>query len=175
MRVSLHPMRFLSAVLLMGALAACRPAPVYAPPPQKILPEGSPPPMVRRLVQMHEPDADAFIVQGVPPGSGVQFRWTDGHPVFRLWPDDLSDQALFLRIGVVHPVTIAIRINGHEIAKPAFHDKRTYDVVQPVPAGVLAAAKPVTIDLEISPVATEPNTGRPLGVTIAAAGFVKAP
>ena len=77
---------------------------------------------------------------------------------------DPKDRTLFLRIGVEHPVTIADRVTGREVAKPVFAEVRSYDFSQPVPESVLTS--PVTVDLDITPRTR-------FGIMIAAVGLMK--
>jgi hypothetical protein len=160
-------------IVCVACLAGCRPSPSFAPPPQKQLPEGAPPPLVRTLIQMNDPDAEAFIVSGVRPGSGIEYRWTLGHATFRLWPDDPNDRSLFLRLALPYrgPVTVAVRVNQSEVARPVFTEARSYDFLQPVAANLLTP--PVIVELDVSPLFTDPRDGTKLGVMVAAVGLMK--
>ncbi len=108
-------------ISVAAGLSACSSrVPVYAPPAQFVMPEGSDPRPEVRLIRMNSLDAKLAILEGVADaGIGEERKWTAGQARFQFRVASLAGSDLYFRYAVAEvtftqtgPVRISIDVNG---------------------------------------------------------------
>jgi hypothetical protein len=167
-------------LLSLSFLVGCRNIPdFYTPPVQRKPPSGTGSSPLGHLVDMSDPNADAYIVgdvdDGLEMGSG---RWTRKRPELRFFlgsvehlnfKADLSIAETTLRD--TGPVAISIFINENllDTMKCSGAGEKHFD--RPVPAKFLRAGSVNFAALEIDKLWVSKNAGAELGFILTRAGF----
>src|SRR5262249_54219902 len=136
----------------------------YSPPVQFSMPPGPEPAVPapdpnRPLIAMADVDWKSHVLGGVLESpDGDEWRWCRPSARFRLTPDNVRGLPFYMRVILVDDsfrqsgaVTVAISINGHELARPRFANGGQHEYTHPVPEDWLAAGTPAAITLDVSP------------------------
>jgi hypothetical protein len=160
--------------------AGCAKLPDYAPPPQREALRGPEPSGLSYFLSMSNPNADAYIVQGIAAyteGSG--FRWAFAHPVLRFLvpridhPRFIMDFALpettFRATG---PVTLSISLNGLPFDRPRFDHPGPQHYEHDVAPQLLRAGAINLVAIDPDKLYTSAADGVKLGFPLSRVGFV---
>jgi hypothetical protein len=160
---------------------ACGSAPQwYAPPPQRA-------PLFRpsrvgygAFVQMGDPAAGAYIVQGFRDRSEGPWRWTHDHPVLRFWVPPVPHVRFTLDLTLpdqtfrlTGPVALRIGMNGKPFDRVRFDQPGRHSYSRDVPLELLHQGGENRVSLEPDRWATPAGSSERLGFVLTSAGFVE--
>jgi len=171
---------YLALAAALCCLAGCSPVVEYAPPAQKVMPEGPNSLRDRPLLRMRDPDIDHFIIEDLMSYSVGQWRWTRQHPRFRIFVADPNGRELYLRFALIDSVfrqtgtmTISMTVNGRALAAAKYNAPGEYEFSRPVPDDLLREHSPAIVGLDIDPVFIGKEDGAILGIYLDTVGLLK--
>jgi hypothetical protein len=161
--------------------AGCANLPDYAPPPQREALPGAESGGFSSFLSMSNPNADAYIVQGVAAHTeGPGFRWTYAHPVLRFRLPGVErlrfvmDFALpEITFRVTGPVTLSISLNGRPFDHPRFDHPGQEHYERDVPPDYLRADAINLVAIDPDKLYTAPEDSAKLGFPLSRVGFVE--
>ncbi len=170
----------LGCPLVIALIAAgCSPNFEVAPPRQKVMPAGKDPGYDSVLAEMSDESADSHILSDMlGRADGAQWRWTNQHPRFRMYPDLDIHWKYYVKFTVpgvilekVGPVTVQFVLNDNILAARTYKKDGEYEFEQPVPESLVAAKTPAILGLDIDPVYISESDKVKLGVILQVIGF----
>lgn len=174
-------LRFLAAVLAVGAISCSPPAIEYPVPPQRALPASEPD--IVTLLAVNDPVAPRHVVQDIMLGDKPEeWVWTNQKP--RFWTavngnEGWLFEARFTVPGVVlerlHKVTLTFSVNDHPLGSRTYDKDGGYVFTAAVPPALLTAEpEHVVFGFDVDPVYIAEGDGNKLGVLLSAMGLRKA-
>jgi hypothetical protein len=168
-------------LLAIALCAACGRLPeTFAPPPQRApfftVPADGP----GYFLSMDDPNAGAYLVQGVADRGPGTWRWAFDHPVLRFFvPGALRLQftmeftipeSTFRDTG---PVTLSISMNGRPFDRPRCERAGQQSYTHAVPSELLRANAINLVAIDPHPVWVSRADGGHLGFILSRAGFTE--
>jgi hypothetical protein len=166
----------IAAALLM---AACRPPALeYAPPPQRVLPQGAEA-GIPMFVRVSEPNVEKHVVQDVlsdQPGSA--WRWTNAHPRLKVLLDgELAGAEFVVEFTVpdvvlkkVGPLGIKFVVNDRVVGSGRYAREGKQEFRTPVTPEMLTNRDQAVFGFDVDPVYVA-DDGVKLAVLLEAIGF----
>jgi hypothetical protein len=161
-------------------LSSCVPTPDHYPvPAQHRLPSDASADLLSEFVRSSQADADTYYLKDVGTLEGSTWRWTREKPELRFHIGSNKGRIFRLDLGIhdltfreTGPVTLAIRINGQLLDRPAFASSgdRTYQ--RAVPDSMLHPNAENRVEIEVLNPWKAPDGVR-LGFILHAMGFLK--
>jgi len=156
-------------------IAGCTRIPDLFPMPAQKQPPAGPDPNYF-FIRFTDRDAGDYIVRDIQTGDNQV--WTFDHPELK-FPLEPRPGLYFRMIFWIHfrtlhdtgPVTLVVKVNGHELGRVRCEHDGKYVFDQPVPMDWLRSGEPVRVLAEASPLWTSPDGGAHLGYLMEEAGF----
>jgi hypothetical protein len=164
-----------------ACLAGCAHLPDYAPPPQREALTGTESGGLGYFLSMSNPNADAYIVQGVEAQTeNGGFRWAYAHPVLR-FQVPRTDRLRFvmdfalpdITFQVTGPVILSISVNGRPFDHPRFDRAGQQHYERDVPPDLLRANAVNLVSIDPDKLYTAPRDGAKLGFPLSRVGFIE--
>jgi hypothetical protein len=161
-------------------LTACvRQPETYAPPMQRqpVL-DGQAVRAPKRVVSMDDPEADAYIVSGLPKGERGQWRWAGKRPTVRLYVTGTAGLSFVADLSIADatfkdtgPVTLTYFVNGAPLTSTRFDRPGRQAIQHPIPPALLKPNGDNELAIEIDKVWIAPEDKAPLGFILASVGL----
>jgi hypothetical protein len=163
------------------AASGCDNLPDYSPPPQREPLLTSDAAGLSYFVSMTNPNAAAYIVQGVGNDTeGTGYRWAFAHPVLQFRVPQIQnprfsmDFALPLQtFRITGPVTLTFALNGRTFDKVRFNQPGAQHYERAVPEGFLRNEAINLVSIEPDKFYTAPEDGAKLSFILYRVGFVE--
>jgi hypothetical protein len=168
------------ALLLVCFLCACsRPPEVYAPPEQRHPFERADPAPAKMLIDMHDADADTYVVKDVGHGSATDYwRWTGQRPTLKVLlvrTQNLKFVCDFALPDVpmrqTGPVKISFFVGDHLLDQVRYTKPGQQHFEKPVPKEWLQVSNETEISAAIDKLYIAPEDQAKLGFILARMGF----
>jgi hypothetical protein len=167
------------AMLFLAAAACNRPAPSYAPPPQRPVYDDPDPGHYLQFVKMASGFANEHIVRDVDQNPS-EWRWAFAAPQFRFAVPKAAPFHFTADLAVAEetfkvtgPVTVTCTIDGRRIGAAVCRAPGRQTVTYKVPPKWLEPGSTATVDLVADKLWIAPTDGAKLSFLVVAAGFVE--
>jgi hypothetical protein len=169
------------ASLPLALLAACNRLPESFPPPAQrvalFVPKAG---ALGHFVSMSDPNADAYLVQGVADHGPGTWRWVFDHPVLRFALPEVARVNFAMDFAIPErtmretgPVTLTIRINGAVLDRPVWDKPGELHYAHAVPPELLRLNAINLVAIDPDPVWVSKADGGRLGFILSRAGFTE--
>jgi hypothetical protein len=163
------------------AASGCASLPDYSPPPQRDPLVVSDSTGLSYFVSMTNPNADAYIVQGIGKDTeGTGYRWAFSHPVLQFRVPYIQDPRFRMDFAlppqtfrITGPVTLTFSLNGRTFDKARFDQPGPQHYERAVPAGFLRNEAINQVSIEPDKFYTAPEDGAKLAFVLLRVGFVE--
>lgn len=171
------------ALLCLLSTTACTQDLEYPPPVQRVMPPGPEPLPASSLINMGDGTAGTGILKDVlGPQAGVNWRWTNQHPRFRVWFDPARRWEFVARFTVpgvvlkaVGPLTLRMTVNDRELDVRKLDHDQDYSYSKLVPPELLGSDDSAILGIDIDPIYVSKGDGMKLGVLIQEIGLAPLP
>ena len=173
------------AVFSLALGAACGRLPeTFAPPPQRAALVAVPANGPGYFLSMADPNADAYLVQGVADRGPGTWRWAFEHPVLRFFVPSEPGRQFTLQFTLeftipestfrdTGPVTLSISMNGKPFDTARCERPGQHSYLHAVPPELLHAGALNLVAIDPHPVWVSPADGGRLGFILSRAGFTE--
>jgi hypothetical protein len=175
------PRATILASLSWTILAACNRLPESFPPPAQrtalFVPKAG---TLGPFLSMSDPNADAYLVQGVADHGPGTWRWVFDHPVLRFALPAVTQVNFTMDFAIPErtmretgPVTFTIRINGSVLDRPVWDKPGELHYAHTVPPQLLRPNAINLVAIDPDPVWVSQADGGRLGFILSRAGFTE--
>lgn len=152
----------------------------YSPAAERPAVKAPGPAELSHFTVMNGPGAANHIVSGVLPSDGAPWRWCERRAELRFQLPDTRGLRFRTEIAVSEmtfkqtgPVRIEVEIDGKRLDTIVYDKPESRTTEYEVPAGMVAAGRPVAVTLTADKEWVEPGTGVRRGFILTSAGFVQ--
>jgi hypothetical protein len=169
-------------VLVAFVTTACVATPESLPVPPQHTPAlwKDAPALSLGLLQMSDPQTDAYIVQDLPKGETGPWRWTGLRPTVRFYLTSVENYRARIEYTIAEvtfkttgPVTLRILINGHLLEAKPHRQHGTFVFDKPVPPAMLKTSADNELAIEVDKPFVAEHDGAKLGFILSAIGIVR--